>query len=504
MIKDITYYQHCIEWQIFDRKSIKIALKDLAILLCAFANADGGDVVIGIEDNGEITGVDNAMRKVNELQRVALDYCVPSIQSTSQLLPVIDSKGGDNHILLIHVQPSMLVHATQADDVYYRVGDKSKRLTFDQRSQLVFAKGNRYFEDTPIINATLEDLDNNKISAYCEKLGYDKGVDCFIHENGFISKQVDYKGVMQEYPTSAAILLFGKNPQLYFQRAQVRVLRYNGDEEHFGSQMNLIKDKTFVGTIDEVALRAIDFVSTQIEEHTFLGKDGQFVTIPQYPEFCWTEMIVNAITHRDYSILGTDIQVKLFDNHFMVESPGILPGMVRINNIREMHFSRNPKIARFMQTMGLVKELGEGVDRIYREMAAVGNPEPHYEMNDCVVRAHLYQPTFVSETEKFAPEVEKFAPEIEKFAPIYANRFDKTIATLYVKKAYREKAANDCWKIVQTMIVDGAVSAVRLSECTGLSLRTVKKHIKSMQQAGIVTYVRKEGLWKVLLEKINN
>ena len=316
---------------------------------------------------------------------------------------------------------------------------------------------------------------------------------------------------MQEYPTSAAILLFGKNPQLYFQRAQVRVLRYDGDEECFGAQMNLIKDKTFVGTIDEVALKTIEFVSTQIEEHTFLGKDSQFVTIPQYPEFCWTEMIVNAITHRDYSILGTDIQVKLFDNHFMVESPGILPGMVRINNIREMHFSRNPKIAHFMQVMGLVKELGEGVDRIYREMAAVGSPEPHYEMSDCIVRAHLYQSTFALEMKKFAPEIGKFAPEIgkfapeiEKFAPIYATRFDKMIAPLYVKKAYREKAANDCWKIVQTMIVDGAVSAARLSECTGLSLRTIKKHIKSMQQAGIVTYVRKEGLWKVLLEKINN
>ena len=64
----------------------------------------------------------------------------------------------------------------------------------------------------------------------------------------------------------------------------------------------------------------------------------------QYPEFCWTELCVNSICHRDYSILGTDIQVKLFDDHITVESPGILPGLVRPYNIREMHFSRNPKI----------------------------------------------------------------------------------------------------------------------------------------------------------------
>lgn len=96
----------------------------------------------------------------------------------------------------------------------------------------------------------------------------------------------------------------------------------------------------------------------------FSATDARFRTDPQYPEFCWTELCVNAICHRDYSILGTDIQVKLFDDHMTVESPGILPGLVRPNNIREMHFSRNPKIALYMRNHKLVKEFGEGVDRM--------------------------------------------------------------------------------------------------------------------------------------------
>ena len=70
---------------------------------------------------------------------------------------------------------------------------------------------------------------------------------------------------------------------------------------------------------------------------------------------------MNAICNRDYSILGTDNQVKLFDDHMTVESPGILPGLVRSNNIREIHFSRNPKIALYMRNHKLVKEFGEGV-----------------------------------------------------------------------------------------------------------------------------------------------
>ena len=64
-------------------------------------------------------------------------------------------------------------------------------------------------------------------------------------------------------------------------------------------------------------------MKTQIKEHTYLGADGRFKTDEQYHEFCWTEICVNAICHRDYSILGTDIQVKLFDDHMTVESPGI-------------------------------------------------------------------------------------------------------------------------------------------------------------------------------------
>ena len=139
---------------------------------------------------------------------------------------------------------------------------------------------------------------------------------------------------------------------------------------------------------------------TQIKEHTYLGQDGRFRTDPQYPEFCWTELCVNAICHRDYSILGTDIQVKLFDDHMTVESPGILPGLVRPNNIREMHFSRNPKIALYMRNHELVKEFGEGVDRMFREMAEAGLPAPEYRQNEFMVYATIRQHGDVVTTEK--------------------------------------------------------------------------------------------------------
>jgi len=113
-----------------------------------------------------------------------------------------------------------------------------------------------------------------------------------------------------------------------------------------------------------------------------------FQTPPEFPEFCWTELIVNAVAHRDYSIGGTDIQIKVFDDHLTVESPGLLPGLVRVNNIREFHFSRNPKIVELLNEYDLVKEFGEGVDRVYRDMAA-GLPEPEYRQSEFMLYATL-------------------------------------------------------------------------------------------------------------------
>ena len=120
--------------------------------------------------------------------------------------------------------------------------------------------------------------------------------------------------------SSGAILLFGKNPQLYFPRARVRFIRYEGTEERVGTQMNVIKDVIFEGNILKMITDAVAYLDTQIKEKTYLGEDGLFVTEEEYPKFVRQEIIVNAVTHRDYSIRGTDIQIKMFDDRIVVES----------------------------------------------------------------------------------------------------------------------------------------------------------------------------------------
>ena len=90
-------------------------------------------------------------------------------------------------------------------------------------------------------------------------------------------------------------------------------------------------------------------------------------------------IIINAATHCDYNIKGTDIQIKMFDDRIVVESPGNLPGIVRLNNMRQVHFSRNPKIAAFLHEYDYIQEFGEGVDRMFKEMEKAGLPAPEYK-----------------------------------------------------------------------------------------------------------------------------
>ena len=365
------------ENQVFDRKSARKDAKGLSNHIVAFANADGGTLVIGVEDNGEITGIDAYTNNINDILRVPFDYCNPSVRVTTETVECKDKDGNLNHLLIMTIPQSSELHANQQDEVYYRMGDKSKKLNFDERLQLMYAKGSRYYEDEPVFRSTLDDIDMDFVAEYCKKIGYTKSPEEYIRQN----KDYIVKHDGREEMSGAALLLFGADPQRFFPRARVRFIRYDGTEAKVGTQMNVIKDEVFSGRILDMVQQALDFVRSQIKERTRLGGDGRFVTTPEYPEFAWKESIVNAVAHRDYSIKGTDIQIKMFDDRITVESPGILPGIVRLSNLRTVHFSRNPKIAEFLHQYDYVKEFGEGVDRMFKEMENAGLPAPEYSDN---------------------------------------------------------------------------------------------------------------------------
>ena len=452
------------EGQTFDRKSIRIKPKDLAVTIIAFANADGGDLVLGITDGKkEIEGVDDDQKVLNEIRRTPFDFCIPSVNTQVEMLPCVDRTGKDNHVLVFHIEPSMRVYANQADEVFLRVGDKSKKLSFDERFQLMNDKGQTCYEETAVYNAELSDIDMTLVDDYCQKIRYGKSSLEFLTENhGYI---IEKNGKL--HPTIVTLLLFGKKPQDFLPRASVRFIRYEGTEEKTGTEMNVIKDVIFEGPVREQIDKSVAFLATQIKERTYLGADGKFVTEAEYPEFVRQEMIVNACCHRDLSITGTDIQVKLFDDKLVVESPGNLPGLVRPDNIRHTHFSRNPRLARYLKTYKYVKEFGEGVDRMCREMEADGLLPIKYYKNDFILRAVAWSKNAkVDSSDKVAISSDKVAI---KWSEV------------------KEKCSPNTIKILEHLVKNASISNAIAREITGLSSPGVRKILNGLVETKIVT-----------------
>ena len=454
------------EMQVFDRKSVNIAPKVLAIPIIAFANADGGTVAIGISDKTRrIESVDYDIQKLNELLRVPFDFCVPTVKVEIEKVQCIDFKGRENHVLLMHIEPSMEVHANQADEVFMRVGDKSKKLAFEERMQLMYDKGERFFEDKPVPETDIEDIDLAFVEKYIAQIGYSKTAMEYLRENkGFIKEK---NGKVQI--SSAAILLFGKNPQLYFPRARVRFIRYEGTEERVGTQMNVIKDVIFEGNILKMITDAVAYLDTQIKEKTYLGEDGLFVTEEEYPKFVRQEIIVNAVTHRDYSIRGTDIQIKMFDDRIVVESPGKLPGLVKTDNIRHTHFSRNPKIAEFLKVYSFVKEYGEGVDRMCKELEAVGLQDPEYRLNAFMLQTTIRNSTLTDKKPRFGEENHGLVDKKPRFGEENHGLVDK-------KPLFGEENHGLVDKKPLFQVIDDAV-------CNKILTPTISENVKEIVEA---------------------
>lgn len=485
------------EKQIFDRKSIQIKPADLSDTICAFANADGGTIAIGISDkHRRIEGVDYHEEQLNEILRTPIDFCNPTVPITTEMVECTNYKGQPDHVLLMHIEASPLLHANQADEAFLRVGDKSRKLDFNDRMTLMYAKGVRYYEDEPVADATIEDLDLDFVRSYCKRIGYSKSPEEYVREN---KKFVTVKDGKDQISV-AAILLFGKNPQTYFPRAFIRFIRYDGTEAKVGKDMNVVKDVIFEGRILEQVEKAVDFIKIQMKEKTYLGANGIFVTEEEYSEFVRTEIVVNAATHRDYAIKGTDIQVKMFDDRLEVDSPGTFAGMVKKENIRYTHFSRNPKIAAFLKDYGYVKEYGEGVDRMCKELEAVGLPDPAFNNSTFILKTTVMSASFGVETTDSASISHENTSIEQNDASIHGK--DDLVARLHMAAVAGEVSSKDAadaevvLENVDVMQVITSKEVMKILSCQTTKARLV---LKMMEAQRLIKTIQGKGKGKYIL-----
>ncbi|MBP5595654.1 MAG: putative DNA binding domain-containing protein [Pseudobutyrivibrio sp.] len=373
----------------FDRKSAKIKVSDLAPLISAFANADGGTIVIGVSDKDRtLEGINHcAQDKINDFINAPRDCCKPMPRYQEEYIDIINKSGAKDRILLLHIFASVdqLIRTTK-DSTYLRIGDRTKEMLGENLKNLEYTKSTRHYEDEINTDAELFDLDEGLIEEYKDKIGANE-MDSFdvLKARGFIKKKNG-----KDYLTNAAILLFAKNIVQFYPNCRIRFIRYDGIFANVGTDINIIRDYSVELPILRIIEKTKDFISTQLREFTALnGTTGQFQIVPEYPEFAWLEGIVNAVAHREYAMTGSYIKVSMYDDRLEIESPGKLPNIVTIDNIRETRYSRNPRISRVLTEFGWVRELNEGVKRIYSDMEKFFLEDPVYSEPEQAVRLVL-------------------------------------------------------------------------------------------------------------------
>ena len=447
------------EGQFLERKGPQIGARELGNVIAAFANADGGRIVVGIQD-GQVLGLgQEPERRINGWRQASTTFLDPPITLRFETIDCLNGKGEEDSLAILDIESSTRVHRNVKGDVYLRVGDSTRRLTAAEAQELLYDKGESAFDGSPVPEAGASPFDERAVARFVRA----------IRARGSSANTLKARGLAVEedgelQATVAGLLILGEAPQLAFPEASVRVLRYQGSSRETGARANVLADRRIDGSIVKQVQGAARLLRRWIPEAVRLGPDARFAPEALIPEPAWLEAIVNAVVHRSYSMGGDHIRVELFDDRLEVHSPGRLPGVVRPDNIRETRFARNPRIARALSDLGYGRELGEGVNRMFEEMSRVGLPDPVYIQTSSSVRVTLL--------------ADPLARRILERLPRGSERF--------VEFASRT----------------GQFTTGEAAELLGLSRPTARRHLYDLAEAGLIEHIGTSpkdprGYWRV-------
>lgn len=370
------YLQTQVENQYFERKGL--GEKDtkptkIAEELIGMLNADGGILALGVSDDGTLGNLHTLEKdKLDNFRTLVFDFIHPACTIE---LEEIEIDG--NLIFLFHVEQEIerVFCRKDNDNVYLRMLDTNRLLNRDQIKKLEYDKTIRHFEEEVSKNFELEDLDQELLNEYKEKLNYKGNVLDLLTKRYLANKKTE------EYQfKNASVLVFVKDPEKYIPSASVRYIRYDGTESLTGVSHNVIKDERFENNIPRLIDEIKAFLKASFKDYYFLDMEsGKFKKVPEYPEEAWLEGIVNALCHRSYNIQGNSIYIKHFDDRLEISNSGPLPAQVTIENIKSERFARNPRVARVLEDLGYVRQLNEGVSRIYESMEKSMLSIPEYK-----------------------------------------------------------------------------------------------------------------------------
>lgn len=420
------------------QKKVKRPSKDIAInisqTLVAFANADGGELLVGVEDNGEITGLDDFSEE--ELQLLENSPKTRVHQDTPLSSFRISRINVNNKTILYFSIPKSVkfVHLTSDGRCLQRrdlesVPIASEKIMFHRQEEL-----SRHYDRDFVEGPQADSLDIKLINAVSDQIL--KGISpekCLQYlELG----EYSFSGLQLR---RAALLLFAQEPSKWHPRLQVRIMKVDGTAMKTGNEYNITLDESVSGNILTLVEKSWESLRPHLVQTKF-EKSAKFEQKSIYPELACREALLNAIAHRDYAQEGRGIEVYIYSDRLEIKNPGALLSTIKIADILSLtgaHQSRNTHIARVLRELGYMRELGEGMRRIHKLMKSNELAPPELHSSDDSFSIILKHKAIYSEKEQLW---------LEQFAQFNLDREKKAIILLGKNECIF--SAQDIWDVV--------------------------------------------------------
>ena len=343
--------------------------QDLAKELVAFSNLEGGMVLLGVEDDGTISGLARP-----DLEAWVMNVCRDKIRpAVVPFFEIVRGVDDDKDVAIVRVTRGYDVHALwhhQTNRYLVRVGSQSREASQEELARLFQQKGSMRAELRPVSGATLAHFDLRRLQNY---FGYIRQQDVpgEEDENAWQSLLVNTDIMTEEGVTVGGLLLFGTTPNRFLPHAGIDAVAYPGTEQDYDAQERTVLRGPMTplfstsGNIVENGLveQALDFLRRNTR-HTVELEGGRRVKHAVYPTDVLREAIVNALIHRDYLLTSTDIQLAIFGDRLEIVSPGRLPNGITPARMRAgTRAARNQLLKDVMRDYRYLEHMGMGVPR---------------------------------------------------------------------------------------------------------------------------------------------
>jgi len=368
-----------------ERKAAAVQPRALGDYLSMWANTapDGGLVVVGIENDGKVSGcMKLSQSQINNLERTGDTFC-PDARYETKRVETRNAEGEADFVLVFRVfyRRDKVVKTTKGR-AFVRRGSSKRELSDEEIRELSIDKGQLDIEQEPVPFSYPADFDDGLVNAFCTAFRASRNLSNGRSEEEILELRHLGKRTSDGFlPNTACALLFGKDPRAHFPGCRMRFMRFEGEREGVGDRFNVIKDIWIEGPVPRQLLEAETILDGQLRDFSRLGPDGKFYTAPEYPKPAWYEALVNACVHRSYGLRHMHITIKMFDDRLEVESPGGFPPLVNSENIYDTQHSRNPHLMDAMYYLDFVKIANEGTRRMRTMMQEMGLPLPEFKQH---------------------------------------------------------------------------------------------------------------------------